>query len=78
MLENSPLIKSLPAKEGDPNSPSIHLHLALTATDLLIINMKYLMAHGATEPGLMYAQGNSLRLESAVLIPELFHWCNPF
>lgn len=48
-MENSSLIKSLGAKEGDPNSPTIHLHPALTATGLLIINTKDVMVHRAAE-----------------------------
>lgn len=67
-MENSPPIKSLDAKEGDPVSPSIYLHLALTATGLLIINMKDLMVHRAAEHNLMHAQGNSMKLESALLV----------
>lgn len=34
--------------------------------------MKYLMVHRAAEPSLMYAQGDSLKLKSAILMLWIF------
>lgn len=73
MYPSSPaLIKSPSLKTGDPRSPSIHLNLALAASNFLIIYMKYLIGHGIAEPGLTYAPGDSVKLKSATRMHEIF------
>lgn len=67
-----PLIKSPSLKTGDPCSPSIHRSLALAASHFLIIYVKYLIGHEIAEPGVTYAPGDSVKLQSATRMHEIF------